>query len=191
MANRDYLTIVSGLPRSGTSLMMQMIHVGGIPALTDEIRKPDEDNPRGYYEFEPVKRTKQDPAWVAGGVGKVVKMVHLLLRDLPAGSRYRVIFARRDLDEVVQSQNIMLERHGKSSGGLPLERMKQMFLAQISEVQNFMNSRPADFRFIEVNYNELLAAPKPHVSRISAFLDGLNEAAMLSAIDAKLYRNRV
>ncbi|MDX2200245.1 MAG: sulfotransferase [Phycisphaerae bacterium] len=187
---RNYLTIVSGLPRSGTSVLMQMIHAGGMPALIDEIRAADEDNPRGYFEFEPVKKTKQDPSWVPRGVGKVVKMVHLLLKDLPAGFVYRVIFARRDLDEVVRSQNIMLERHGKSTAGLPEDRMKQIYLAQIQEVQDFMRARPTQFSWIEVDYNTLVRDPAPIVQRVSAFLDGLDEKGMLTAVDPKLYRNR-
>lgn len=191
MANRDYLTIVSGLPRSGTSLLMQMIHAGGIPALTDEVRKADADNPRGYYEYEPVKRTKQDPSWVPLGIGKVVKMVHLLLRDLPAGFQYRVVFARRNLDEVVASQNIMLERHGKSTAGLPEERMKQMFAAQIEELQNFMKANSDRFAFIEVNYNELVANPDREIQRISDFLGDLDTTTMRRSIDTDLYRNRI
>ena len=79
----DSITIVSGLPRSGTSMMMQMLQAGGIPILTDNVRQADDDNPRGYYEFEPVKRTKQDPSWLNAANGKAVKMVYLLLRDLP------------------------------------------------------------------------------------------------------------
>lgn len=190
MPTRDYLTIVSGLPRSGTSLTMQMIHAGGIPALTDQLRQPDADNPRGYYEFEPVKKTKHDPTWVAAGVGKVVKMVHLLLQDLPEGHRYRVVFTRRSLDEVVQSQNVMLERQGKSTAGLPPERIKQLFATQIEEIQSFMKTNADRFQFQEVDYNQLLSDPNPIVHRVSGFLDGLDTAAMLRTIDTSLYRNR-
>ena len=108
--NGDYITIVSGLPRCGTSLMMQMIDAGGLRALTDEARAPDEDNPRGYYELEAVKRTNQDPSWLDAAGGKVVKMAYLLLYDLPADRSYRVVFMKRDLREVVQSQAAMLAR---------------------------------------------------------------------------------
>ena len=190
MVTRNYVTVVSGLPRSGTSLTMQMIHAGGVPALTDEIRRADADNPRGYYEYEPVKKTKQDPSWVAGAVGKVVKMVHLLLKDLPTTFQYRVVFTRRSLDEVVQSQNVMLERQGKSTEGLPPERLKQIFATQIEEIQSFMRQHADRFMFQEVDYNELVKTPAPVVGRLSDFLDGLDRAAMLKAIDASLYRNR-
>src|SRR5574337_153211 len=102
----DVITIVSGLPRSGTSMMMQMLHRGGIPAVTDEIRSADEDNPKGYYEFEPVKKTKEDASWLARAGGKVVKMVYRLLYDLPGDYAYHVVFMRRNLREVIASQNV-------------------------------------------------------------------------------------
>src|SRR5205809_5271301 len=98
------IVVVSGLPRSGTSLMMQLLHAGGIPALTDHIRAPDTDNPRGYFEFERVKKVKEDAAWLPDARGKVVKMVSQLLYDLPATERYRVVFMERDLEEVLASQ---------------------------------------------------------------------------------------
>ena len=123
MTERDYLTIVSGVPRSGTSMMMRMIHEGGIPALTDDHRKADIDNPRGYFEFQPVKRTREAPEWIPGAVGKVVKMVHLLLLDLPLGHSYRVVLMRRNLEEVVRSQDVMLERNGGSSNDLSGEQL--------------------------------------------------------------------
>ena len=113
-----FITIVSGLPRSGTSMMMQVIEAGGIPALTDNPRARDEDNPQGYYEFEPVKQTRDDPSWVPGARGKVVKMVYRLLYDLPGDQDYRVIFMRRNIDEVLTSQKKMLQRSGKP--GQPL-----------------------------------------------------------------------
>ena len=104
-----FVTIVSGLPRSGTSMMMQAIAAGGIPALTDGFRAADVDNPRGYYEFEPVKKTREDASWLDRAGGKVVKMVYRLLYDLPAeGYEYRVVFMRRDIREVLASQKKML-----------------------------------------------------------------------------------
>src|SRR5262245_57703089 len=108
-----FITIVSGLPRSGTSLMMRMLEAGGMPVLVDNIRAADEDNPAGYYEFEPVKQTSADNAWVKLAVGKAVKVVYRLLYDLPAGFRYRVLFMQRDMAEVLASQRKMLERAGK------------------------------------------------------------------------------
>jgi hypothetical protein len=109
--NDHVITIVSGLPRTGTSLMMQMIHAGGIPALTDKVRASDEDNPKGYFELEAVKRTKKDDSWLAEAAGRVVKMVHLLLYDLPVNHQYRVVFMRRELREVVRSQGVNGIKH--------------------------------------------------------------------------------
>jgi hypothetical protein len=190
MAERCYLTIVSGLPRSGTSLMMQMITAGGIPPLTDHVRAADEDNPRGYYEYEPVKRTKDDPSWVADGVGKVVKMVHLLLLDLPAGFPYRVVFMRRNLEEVLVSQDVMLERRGKGKGEVPKERLMTLYRLQIQKVQDHMRQNAERFAFLEVNYNAVMADPRPQAEMVSQFLDGLDVEGMSAVVDPSLYRKR-
>ena len=190
MKKRTYLTIVSGLPRSGTSLMMQMLEAGGLPALTDGVRAADVDNPKGYYEFEPVKKTKEDPSWVSQGVGKVVKMVHRLLRDLPPGFEYRVVFLRRDLEEVVTSQDIMLQRRDESSGSISRERLKKVYTGQISTVQEHMHTHADSFKFIEVDYNEIVTDPGPWVRKISLFLDDLDTELMLQTVDPALYRNR-
>jgi len=190
MAERDYLTIVSGLPRSGTSMMMRMIEAGGIAALIDNIRKADDDNPQGYYEFEPVKKTKQDPSWVSGAAGRVVKMVYRLLYDLPEGYNYRVIFMRRRLDEVIKSQEVMLERSGKSGGALPDEKLKEMFRAEMTRCETWMRERP-NFEHVNIDYNEMLAEPAGLVAKLNEFLGGdLNTQAMCAVIDPSLYRQR-
>jgi hypothetical protein len=187
---RDFLTIVSGLPRSGTSMMMRMIDEGGIPALTDNIRKADIDNPNGYYEFEPVKRTKHDPSWLEDAPGKVVKMVHLLLLDLPKGHEYRVIFMRRKLEEVVRSQNVMLEHKGKAGQTLRDEQVMALFRQQIKQVDDYMLANP-NFKCLQVDYNQMLANPKPWVHHLNEFLGGgLNTARMLEVVDPTLYRQR-
>ena len=186
----EHITIVSGLPRSGTSMMMQMIEKGGIPALTDNIRTPDEDNPKGYYEFEPVKKTKEDASWLERAGGKVVKMVHVLLLDLPPDREYRVVFMRRKLEEVVASQDVMLQRGGKSTGGLSSEKVIQVFRAQMVKVDKWVRDH-SNFRLLYVNYNELLANPKPEIEAIDSFLGGrMNTDAMLAVVDPTLYRQR-
>ncbi|UCF32735.1 MAG: sulfotransferase domain-containing protein [Phycisphaerales bacterium] len=189
-SEREYVTIVSGLPRSGTSLMMQMIDASGIPALTDNIRKADEDNPKGYYEFEPVKKTKEDASWLEQAVGKVVKMVHLLLMDLPDGHEYRVIFMRRHLTEVVRSQDVMLERQGKEGGEMSKEKLMQIFEAQLRKVELWVRER-SHFKLLNVDYNEVIRDPKPSVDAINEFLGGdLDTDAMLAVVDPSLYRQR-
>ncbi len=187
----DFLTIVSGLPRSGTSMMMRMIDAGGVPALIDNVRTADEDNPLGYYEFEPVKQTKKDASWLDGAPGKVVKMVHLLLLDLPTDRcPYRVVFMRRNLEEVVASQDVMLERKGKKSDDLSKDRLMKIFEAQLKKVEDYVAANPC-FRMLSVNYNEIIRDAHPWVTRLNDFLGGgLNTQAMLEVVDPKLYRQR-
>lgn len=193
MAERPYITIVSGLPRSGTSLMMQMIHAGGVPAVTDEIRTPDTDNPRGYYEFEKVKQIKSDKSWLPGARGHVVKMVHLLLLDLPADHQYRVVFMRRNLEEVLKSQSVMLERQGKKGAALPPATLMKMYQDQIDKVLRWMGERP-NFKYIEVNYNQLVRDPHAAAASLAAFLgeggSSMDIEKMVAAVDPSLYRNR-
>ena len=187
---KDWVTIVSGLPRSGTSMMMQMISAGGITPLTDEIRTPDEDNPKGYYEFEPVKKTKEDPSWLKRAPGMVVKMVYRLLYDLPAEYRYKVVYMRRKLEEVVASQNVMLERSGKEGGGLPDAKLLEVFRAEIDKSNKWLAEQP-NFEILYINYNEIIAEPTPQVNRINEFLGGkLNTQAMLQIVDPTLYRQK-
>lgn len=187
---KDVVTIVSGLPRSGTSLMMQMVHNGGIPALTDHTRQADEDNPKGYFEFEAVKRTKQDPSWLADAGGKIVKMVYRLLYDLPQDHSYRVVFMRRKLEEVIASQNVMLARADKEGGGLPDQKLLEVFRGEIDKCNKWLAQQP-NFKVLYVNYNELLAEPGPQVARINEFLGGqLDTKAMMQTIDPSLYRQR-
>jgi hypothetical protein len=182
--------IVSGLPRSGTSMMMQMLRRGGLPVLTDAIRSADEDNPRGYFEFERVKQIKTDKAWLTDAPGKVVKMVHLLLLDLPSGNEYRVIFLRRDLNEVLASQKKMLARSGRTGAALNDTQMKTIYTQQIDKVLGWMRMQP-HINFIEINYRELIDNPSEQAKQINAFLGGkLDETKMVAAVDPTLYRNR-
>src|SRR5687767_1046860 len=124
---QDTITVVSGLPRSGTSMMMRMLEAGGIPVLIDNVRQPDEDNPAGYYEFEQVKQVRDNTQWLPSARGKTVKMVYRLLYDLPSQFDYRVIFMRRNLDEVLASQQKMLERKGKAGGAATDEEMARLY----------------------------------------------------------------
>jgi len=186
----SFVTIVSGLPRSGTSLMMQMLSAGGIPPLTDEIRVADEDNPRGYLEFERVKQIRQDKSWLDEAAGRVVKMVHLLLYDLPQDRPYRVVFMRRNLDEVLASQRKMLTRQGKAGAQLPEEQLRKVFEDQVRKVTSWLTTQP-NVKSIEVTYHELIADPRGHAARLNEFLGGgLDVEAMVGAVDPALYRNR-
>jgi uncharacterized protein YcaQ len=171
-------------------MMMRMIDEGGIPALIDHVRAADEDNPKGYYEFEPVKQTKKDSSWVADAVGKVVKMVYLLLYDLPEGFRYRVVFTRRNLSEVLESQDIMLQRRGKSQGEVSHEQLVEHFRGQIEKIEGWLADQP-HFEVVYIDYNELMKDPGPSVDRMNDFLGGeLDTDAMRAVIDPDLYRRR-
>lgn len=187
--SRDWITIVSGLPRSGTSLMMRMLEAGGISALTDQQRTPDEDNPNGYYEFEDVKSLEEDAGWLDQAAGCSVKMVYRLLRHLPADRDYRVIFMRRNTDEILRSQKKMLERKGITTD-IPDAVMKAMFER---ELRNFYGWLPSQehIELMNISYNDLLSTPAAVVNRISEFLGGdLNVQAMTAMINPELYRQR-
>jgi hypothetical protein len=188
--DREFVTLVTGLPRCGTSMMMRMLEAGGLPVMIDEIRAADEDNPRGYYEFEPVKKTKEDPSWVPSAVGKAVKLVYRLLHDLPADQTYRALFMRRKLSEVYASQEEMLRRKGRPQGGVDLPTFEKMFEGEIGRILRWLQDQP-NFSFIEVDYNDLLANPAPRVAEIDAFLaGGLDTDAMLAVVEPGLYRRR-
>ena len=187
---RDYVILVSGLPRSGTSMMMKAIHAGGIEPVIDNVRQADEDNPKGYYEFEPVKKTKEDASWLAKAIGKVAKMVYRLLYDLPADYQYRVIFMRRDLKEVLASQNKMLERSGKSGGGISDEQMEALFAAELAKCEKWLTEQP-NFKILYVGHRDMIHNAPQQAQKISDFLDGgLDTEAMAAMVDPALYRNR-
>jgi hypothetical protein len=186
----DFITVVSGLPRSGTSLMMQMLRAGGLPALTDEQRSADADNPRGYYEFEAVKKLKEDASWVGNARGQAVKVISMLLYDLPPSHPYRVVFMVRDPDEILASQKQMLKRRGTPAPGADDEAMKRHFEAHLQKVRAWLAERP-NIRVHYCDYRELLRAPVEPVRRLAEFLGGgLDQRAMVEAVDQSLYRNR-
>jgi hypothetical protein len=186
----DFVTIVSGLPRSGTSMMMRMLEAGGLPVLIDHVREADADNPRGYYEFEAVKKTKEDASWLADAPGRAVKMVYRLLYDLPGHLHYRVVFMRRKLDEVLASQQVMLDRMGKSAGTLEDQKVAELFRSQLQKYEEWIVRQP-NFSVLDVSYNELLETPAEPVEQINVFLGGgLDVAAMREVVEPSLYRNR-
>jgi LPS sulfotransferase NodH len=190
MAEREPVYVVSGLPRSGTSLAMQMLHAGGIPAVTDGLRTQDDDNPRGYFEFERVKQLRTDRAWLDDAAGKAVKVIHLLLMELPDDRPYRVVFMQRDLREVVKSQATMLARSGRAGGGLPPERLMAVYEQQLKTVDAWLAARQG-FGVLRVPYAELVRDPAAWVPLVADFLGRpLDRAAMHAAVDPTLHRNR-
>jgi hypothetical protein len=186
----ELLTIVSGLPRSGTSMMMRMLEAGGIPVMTDHIRTPDDDNPNGYYEFEAVKYTKQDPSWLQDSDGKAVKMVYRLIYDLSKDRSYRVLFMVRNLKEVLTSQRVMLQRNGAATEEVCDDRMEDLFSSELNAFFAWV-SRQSHIDLIRVDYNRIQEDPLPELERVNEFLGGtLDIAAMTAVVDKSLYRNR-
>ncbi|MBU2552592.1 MAG: sulfotransferase domain-containing protein [Proteobacteria bacterium] len=186
----DAIIIVSGLPRSGTSMIMQMLEAGGLPVVTDGLRRPDEDNPRGYYEMERVKNLKDDQGWLAECRGRAIKVVSPLLTDLPAGLRYRLIFVHRDLDEIEASQRAMLERRGHSESDRDRREMVALFGRHLDHIRRWLTGRP-DIRVLEVTHREVIDDPIAGARLIGRFLGGsLDEREMARVVDTSLFRQR-
>ena len=185
------IIVVSGLPRSGTSMMMKMLEAGGLQLMSDGIRTADEDNPKGYYEVERVKdlEQEQDKTWIREARGKVLKVISFLLKELPDDSFYRVIFMRRDLSEVVASQNKMLDHRGEEN---PVrdEKAMDLYKKHMISTRVFTSMSPC-FEVLEVNYSDILQQPQVLAERVSRFLGTrLDTKQMAAAVDPDLYRNR-
>jgi hypothetical protein len=185
------ITLVSGLPRSGTSMMMKMLEAGGLAPLTDNIRTADEDNPKGYYEFERVKQLpKGDVAWLPDAQGKVVKVIAALLPHLPGGYHYRVIFMQRAMPEVLASQRQMLIRRGEDPDKIPDDVIAKLFEKHLKQVNEWVSQQPNVER-LDVNYNALLKNPQPFIDQIDTFLNHrLDTAKMAVVVDPALHRQR-
>lgn len=185
------VVIVSGLPRSGTSMMMKMLEAGGLEILTDHIRTPNEDNPKGYYEFERVKKLPDgDVAWLPEAQGRVVKIISALLKHLPPTYPYKVLFMRRRMSEILASQRQMLVRRGEASDKVADDEMTRLFEKHLQDVFAWM-AQQSNLTYLEIDYNAMLADPRPQVAQIQAFLGlALNTQAMLAVVDPELYRQR-
>lgn len=190
MCGDEIITIVSGLPRSGTSMMMKILEAGGMEVLTDNIRKADEDNPRGYYEFELVKKVKEDASWLENANGKAVKMVSKLLCDLPANKHYKVIFMRRRMEEILASQRKMLERKGIYKDEIDDTEMASLFYTHLKQTEKWLQNQE-NFEVLYISYNDVLENPEVNLQKLNHFMeDQLNFGKMKMAIDKTLYRNR-
>ena len=171
-------------------MMMRMLKEGGIETLTDDIREADEDNLRGYYEFEKVKQLHKDASWIKESEGKAVKVVSSLLKNLPPEHEYRVIFMERNIDEVLASQRKMMERRGEQDDDVPDELMSRLFEQHLQEVRNWLDSQP-NLDTLYVSYNETLKTPQPTVDAVNSFLGGgLDTDGMTRVVDPDLYRQR-
>jgi hypothetical protein len=185
------ITIVSGLPRSGTSLMMQMLDAGGLPVLSDGERKADTDNPKGYLEWERIKQLPKDPSLIAEGEGKVVKVISQLILSLPSSHEYRIVFMQRPLPEVLKSQDEMLRRRGNADSITDTSAIEEAFQRHLIEVNQWLASQP-NTQVLRVHYHRVLREPKAVAEEVAAFLKvPLKIEAMVQQVDGSLYRNRM
>jgi hypothetical protein len=172
-------------------MIMQAMKAGGIQVLTDNLRKGDKDNPKGYFEFEPVKKTKEDPSWVSTAKGKAVKMIYRLVYDLPDSYEYRVIFMRRDMDEVLASQKRMLQRSQRQGAKIGDRKLADLFRTQLSEFDEWIASK-RNFSILNINYKDMITFPREQCIKINDFLGKILDVEASSAVvDPALYRNRV
>jgi hypothetical protein len=187
---KEPIVIVSGLPRTGTSLMMQLLHAGGVPVLSDSHRAPDVSNPRGYFEYEKVKSLPADSSWLAEACGKALKVIAQLVPFLPRGFEYQVIFMQRDMDEVIQSQSTMIEKLGKLPAADP-HVLALAFERNLGAAREFISHQPQTTTEY-VDYHELVTSPDTLIERLIRFLrrPDLDRRAMIDAVDMQLYRSR-
>jgi hypothetical protein len=184
------IVVVSGLPRSGTSMAMKMLEAGGLSVVTDGLRTADEDNPKGYYEDERVKDLHQvgDKTWLRESRGRVIKIISFLLKSLPADNNYRVLFMHRNLKEIVASQNKMLARRGEKNDTSD-ERAIALLDEQVRDARFFL--RRPQFEVLELNYRETLDGPRPLALKMAEFVGRpLDVDKMTQVVDVQLYRNR-
>jgi hypothetical protein len=186
----QFITVVTGLPRSGTSLMMKMLEAGGLTLLTDDSRPADEDNPGGYFEYAPVTHTAHDAAWVALARGRVVKVIYALLPHLPPSEEYRVVMVERDMEEVIDSQRAMLERSAADGAALSRDELIAGYRRQLGELERWMVEQP-NFSYATVSYNQLLHNPQPQLARVMELLARpLDTQMMATVINPALYRQQ-
>ncbi|MCH7784741.1 MAG: alkaline phosphatase family protein [Bacteroidetes bacterium] len=184
---KEQIVIVSGLPRSGTSLMMQMLDKGGLDSLVDQKRKADESNPKGYYEFEPVKSIHKDNSWLDQAKDKSVKIVAPLLKHLDFKYRYKIIFMKRNLDEIIKSQQKMI---GKNPDIFPVS-LYNAFRKQLESIEIWKNKEPG-VELIYIDYKDVLDHPNVAIDKIQSFLGiDLKKNEMEKCIDISLYRNKI
>ena len=183
--------VVSGLPRSGTSMLMSMLDAGGIHPLTDNLRAADDDNPRGYYEFEPVKKLREgDFSWLPDAQGKAVKIISALLTYLPPTQNFQVLFMQRTIPEILASQRKMLINRGEDPNKVSDEEMAQYFEKHLAQVTAWLEEQK-HITTLYVDYNQMLRDPAPSARQINAFLGGgLDVQKMLGVVDPALYRQR-
>ena len=187
----EFITIVSGLPRSGTSMMMRMLQAGGMDLLTDNIRTPNEDNPMGYFEIEQVKKLQDgELGWLSEAKGKAVKVISALLEHLPDQYKYKVIFMRRDINEVLASQKQMMIRRNEPVNNMNDDELGQVFMKHLVQVEQWL-AEQRNFEVAYVDYKDVINNTKSNLIKLSQGLDiSLDIEPMLEVPDQGLYRQR-
>jgi len=186
----ENIVIVSGLPRSGTSMLMQMLAAGGLPILTDQLREADANNPLGYYELEQVKKLAEDSSWLEGANGKGVKIIAQLLPKLPPKKKYRIIFMQRPMAEVIASQEKMLQKLNKTGGNIAKDKLAQVYIRDLQKILNMINQYP-DIEVLYINYHDVVKDPASASKRINRFLGGeLDQQAMALAVKPELWNQK-
>jgi len=186
-ALKDFLVIVSGIPRSGTSLMMQMLQAGGVEILSDHKREADRSNPKGYLELEAVKKLGKDNSCLNAETGKAVKVISHLLKFIPRNQKYKVIFMNRDINEVIKSQQKML---GDFEKKYPKVLMKAFDKEARSMKKWALDQEYIDF--LDLNYADIINNPSREVDKIINFLNApLKREKMIAVVDPSLYRSKV
>jgi hypothetical protein len=169
--------------------MMQMLAAGGMPLVTDSARGADDSNPRGYFELEAVKRLRSDQSWLEQAGGRAVKIIHLLLRELPVDGRfeYRVLFMLRPIAEVLASQRAMLARQGKPAASASIAGVYQ---SQVAQALQWMRAHSC-FSFLTLEHHRVVQEPEACAAAIAEFLQrDLDVKAMAAAVDLSLWRER-
>lgn len=188
---QEDITVVSGLPRSGTSMMMKMLEAGGVAIMTDNQRAADENNPKGYYEYERVKQLKKgDYAWLNDAHGKAVKIISALLEQLPDEHTYKIIFMRRNMNEILASQRQMLIRLGEATDKVSDEKLADLYQKHLDKVEAWLGQQ-THMKVLFVSYNDILADPQANLIRINQFFGNrLDMQRMMPVVDKGLYRER-
>jgi hypothetical protein len=186
------IIVISGLPRSGTSMMMKMVEAGGAQLVMDGQRTADEDNPKGYFELEKVKELDktEDKAWLQEFRGKAVKIISFLLRDLPDDNYYKILFMRRNLEEIMASQNKMLDRRGEAHDESGDGAMMKRYTVHLKKV-DFLLEEKENMLSLDIDYKSVVESPRKAAKRVRRFLGiPLDVDKMVAAVDKSLYRNR-
>ena len=192
-AKNKPIVLVSGLPRSGTSMMMRMLQAGGMELMVDHIRKADEDNPHGYFEYERVKRLDKDTAWLKEARGKAVKVISQLLYHLPVHQddfEYRILFMQRQMEEILASQRAMLIRRGQPADDQDDDILADKFSLHLKKITAWL-TRQEKIKTLYIKFHHVIASPHEASREINRFLGNvLNINQMTRAVDRSLYRQR-